>query len=85
MAFSTVVSYVAGLGLLRWDNPRIRKFFLTAPITIDLFLLGFFKYSNFLVDTLKHVSALFEMPVHLFTLDVVLPVGISSYTFHCRL
>src|SRR5437868_3802852 len=47
MAFSTIVSYVAGLGLLRCTNDKWRLGFLIVPITIDLCLLGFFKYAGF--------------------------------------
>ncbi|MBP7621318.1 MAG: hypothetical protein KA745_10150, partial [Gemmatimonadales bacterium] len=48
MAFSTLVSYAAGLGMLRYDaDPRKRKLCLIIPITVDLALLGFFKYANF--------------------------------------
>src|SRR6476661_2623631 len=49
MAFSTLVCYAAGLGFLRWSDPRHRRLCLLLPITADLALLGFFKYSNFLV------------------------------------
>jgi len=82
MALSTLVSYCAGLGLLRWQEPRVRKLCLIAPITIDLLLLGFFKYFNFIGETLMHLSGWLHAPIHVSTLDIVLPVGISFYTFH---
>ena len=82
MALSTVVSYLAGLGLMRWEKPRIRKVFLIAPIAIDLLLLGFFKYFDFFARTVTYVSGWLELPVHLSSFDIVLPVGISFYTFH---
>ena len=82
MALSTVVSYLAGLGLRGWDKQRVRKVFLIAPITIDLLLLGFFKYFNFFAMTVTHLSGLFGVPVHLSSFDILLPVGISFYTFH---
>src|SRR6476620_12258316 len=47
MAFSTAVSYFAGLGLLKWDDPRKRKLCLVIPVSVDLSLLAFFKYANF--------------------------------------
>src|SRR5690349_2781737 len=48
MLFSTLVSYFAGLGFLKWDaDPRKRKLCLVVPIVVDLALLGFFKYANF--------------------------------------
>jgi alginate O-acetyltransferase complex protein AlgI len=82
MAFSTLVSYFAGLGFLRWPQPRIRKLCLTVPITVDLLLLGFFKYCNFALETLTHLGSWLHTPMHLQALDIVLPVGISFYTFH---
>src|SRR6266536_3232634 len=45
MAFSTLVSFLAGLGFERWSDPRRRKLCLVVPITVDLTLLGFFKYA----------------------------------------
>src|SRR5206468_4105271 len=43
MAFSTLVSYFAGLGFLKCTTPRARRMCLVLPITVDLLLLGFFK------------------------------------------
>jgi alginate O-acetyltransferase complex protein AlgI len=82
MAFSTIVSYLAGLGLMHWEKPRVRKFFLVAPIAIDLLLLGFFKYFNFFAQTITTVSGWVALPGQLSSFDIVLPVGISFYTFH---
>ncbi|MGB9467382.1 MAG: MBOAT family O-acyltransferase [Candidatus Acidiferrum sp.] len=82
MAFSTAVSYFAGLGMLGTAEPRRRKLFLILPITIDLLLLGFFKYFNFTVSSFAQVSAWLHLPIHSPTLNIVLPVGISFYTFH---
>src|SRR5262245_1563826 len=50
MAFSTLVSYTAGRGFLRWKDPRHRRLCLVVPITVDLLLLGFFKYADFTLD-----------------------------------
>jgi len=82
MAFSTMVSYLAGLGFLRWQDARHRRWCLVVPITVDLLLLGFFKYTNFLLDTVKGAGAWLGWQVHVPHLDIVLPVGISFYTFH---
>lgn len=89
MAFSTMVSFTAGLGFLKFTTPRARKLCLVIPITVDLLLLGFFKYASFF---LKNVVELFNSVVnwtHVVDwnyipppLDIVLPVGISFYTFH---
>jgi len=78
MLFSTVVSYGAGLGFLRYSDEKHRKFFLIAPIAVDLLLLGFFKYTNFFLHTLESVFDVQGLPM----LNIILPVGISFYTFH---
>jgi alginate O-acetyltransferase complex protein AlgI len=82
MAFSTIVSYSAGLGFLRWSDPRRRRLCLIIPIVTDLTLLGFFKYANFLLDTSRSIAHLVGSDVNLPMLHVVLPIGISFYTFH---
>jgi alginate O-acetyltransferase complex protein AlgI len=83
MAFSTVVSYLAGLGFLHWDaKPQQRKFCLWLPIVVDLSLLAFFKYANFAVGTVRDVAYWFGNDVNVPHLDIILPIGISFYTFH---
>ena len=82
MAFSTLVAYSAGLGLLRWTDRRRRLLCLILPVTADLLLLGFFKYSNFILGTGEHVASWLGSPGTLPRLNIILPVGISFYTFH---
>lgn len=82
MAFSTVVSYTAGLGFLKYSDPKRRRLFLVVPIAVDLLLLGFFKYFNFTLDSTRAVANWFGAPVDLPHLNIILPVGISFYTFH---
>jgi alginate O-acetyltransferase complex protein AlgI len=83
MAFSTVVSYASGRGFLRWDdNPTLRKFCLWIPIVVDLSLLGFFKYANFAMSTVSGLARWFDADVSLPHLNIILPIGISFYTFH---
>jgi alginate O-acetyltransferase complex protein AlgI len=80
MLFSTVVSYSAGRGFLRTSNPRTRKLLLIAPITVDLLLLGFFKYINMAISSWNWIGASWHQPIS--ALNIVLPLGISFYTFH---
>lgn len=83
MAFSTLVSYLAGLGFLKWDvDPRKRKLCLVVPIVVDLSLLGFFKYANFGAATFASLVDAFGAQVKAPHLDIILPIGISFYTFH---
>lgn len=82
MAFSTLVSYFAGLGFLRYTTPRARRWCLVLPITVDLLLLAFFKYFNFALDSTRTVASWFGTDIALPHLNIILPVGISFYTFH---
>jgi hypothetical protein len=82
MAFSTLVSYSAGLGFLRWHGPAARRLCLALPITVDLLLLGFFKYANFVMASTRDVVRLFGADLAVPAWNIILPVGISFYTFH---
>ena len=83
MLFSTVVSYTTGLLLLREDwTERQRKYVLVVPVAVDLLLLGFFKYANFALSSVAGASTLLGHPVAIRHIDIVLPIGISFYTFH---
>ncbi len=82
MAFSTLVSFTAGLGFLRWTDPKRRKLCLVLPITVDLLLLGFFKYANFGLDSYRTVVQWMGADVHVPHYNIILPIGISFYTFH---
>jgi alginate O-acetyltransferase complex protein AlgI len=82
MAFSTLVSFLAGLGFLRWSSPRARRLCLVLPITVDLSLLAFFKYADFGMDTAREVAHLLGSDVRVPHLGIILPIGISFYTFH---
>lgn len=82
MAFSTMVSYLAGRGFLRFTTPRSRKLCLVIPITVDLCLLGFFKYANFTLTSVQEATHVLGWDITLPNLNIILPVGISFYTFH---
>jgi len=82
MAFSTLVSYSAGLGFLRWEDPRRRRLLLIIPIAADLAILGFFKYANFLVGSLGRMLNWAGAGIPIPHWNIILPIGISFYTFH---
>ena len=82
MAFSTLVAFVAGLGLRRLPDGPKRKAFMVVPIVIDLTILSFFKYANFALDSCAGLLRFTGVPVSSPHLDIILPVGISFYTFH---
>jgi alginate O-acetyltransferase complex protein AlgI len=82
MLFSTLVSYFAGLGFLRFDSSRQwRKALLIAPIVVDLSLLGYFKYADFAISSWNWAVA-WRGHAPIEPLDIILPIGISFYTFH---
>lgn len=58
-----------------------RRLLLACSVTINLVLLGFFKYFNFFADSLTSFLGLFGIDVDPVTLNVILPIGISFYTF----
>ncbi|HWE50626.1 MAG TPA: MBOAT family O-acyltransferase [Bryobacteraceae bacterium] len=83
MLFSTLVSYTAGrLFLMPGWTPRQRKWILGIPVTVDLLLLGFFKYADFTLQSFSSLLSFTGHPVHVPHLNIVLPIGISFYTFH---
>jgi alginate O-acetyltransferase complex protein AlgI len=82
MAASTLVSYFAGLGFLKYQDARIRKRLLVLPVVFDLAMLGVFKYANFTLASAKSLAETLHLSFHPPVLDIILPVGISFYTFH---
>jgi alginate O-acetyltransferase complex protein AlgI len=83
MAFSTLVSFTAGLGMLKHPlGSRGRKLYLVVPICVDLALLAFFKYTNFALDTVQTLAHIGGIDVAVPHLNIILPIGISFYTFH---
>ena len=73
----TVIDYSAGLWIAR-AAPERKKLALILSLSANLGFLGFFKYYNFLAETVVQVL---RMPSHAFALDIVLPLGISFHTF----
>lgn len=76
---STMVDYLVALALARTQTPRWRKGLLITSLTCNLGILGFFKYFNFFVASLESVFG--TLGLHAGTLHIVLPIGISFYTF----
>ncbi|HLN53762.1 MAG TPA: MBOAT family O-acyltransferase [Lentimicrobium sp.] len=78
---STIVDYFVGLRLASQKDPLKRKLLLTISIVSNLGMLGFFKYFNFFVDSFVDAYTLFGGSINPRTLNIILPVGISFYTF----
>ncbi|MCC6487094.1 MAG: MBOAT family protein [Candidatus Hydrogenedentes bacterium] len=81
MLISTVIDYGVALRLRTAEAPGIRKALLLASICTNLGLLGVFKYFNFFASSLADLASAFGITLHWTTLSIVLPVGISFYTF----
>ena len=79
--FSTLLDYVLALRMAATDDARKRKLLVTLSLVGNLGLLGVFKYLNFFIDSAANVLASFGMEPHWQTLSIILPVGISFYTF----
>ena len=78
LSFSTMLDYYSGIRIYHAETKHSRKLWLWASILINLGFLGFFKYYNFFIDSLIDVG----LNVAPSTLQFILPVGISFYTFH---
>jgi D-alanyl-lipoteichoic acid acyltransferase DltB (MBOAT superfamily) len=79
--FSTIVDYSVGLGLLKQENQTKRKILLWTSILVNLGFLGFFKYYNFFLDNFITAFSFFGTELNANSLNIILPVGISFYTF----
>ncbi len=78
---SAAVDYVVALKLERSDDEKHRKLLLTISMVANLGMLGFFKYCDFFITSFNDAFTFLGMPLGLRTLNIVLPVGISFYTF----
>ena len=81
IAFSSLIDYLVGLGLDKQEKKSKRKLLLTISIIVNLGFLGVFKYYNFFAQSLVDAFTLLGQPLKLSSLKIVLPVGISFYTF----
>ena len=79
--FSSFVDYYVGIGLGKTEIPQKRKILLWTSIFVNLGFLGFFKYFNFFSESFAEAFTLFGSHLDATRLNIVLPVGISFYTF----
>ena len=78
---SSLVDYYTGIYLSKEENPITRKRLLYLSIVVNLGFLGFFKYYNFFVDQFISSFSMLGADIQANTLNIILPVGISFYTF----
>lgn len=89
MLFSTTVTYLCSLLIefvkcTEWDDSkktRYKNIALVLSLGLNLFVLGYFKYTNFAINMLEKLLAVFHVSLQIPTFDIILPVGISFYTF----
>ena len=79
--FSTIVDYSVGRKLQNEENQAKRKILLWISILVNLGFLGFFKYYNFFLDNFISAFSFFGTEIKANSLNIILPVGISFYTF----
>ncbi len=79
--FSSIVDYTVALQINNSSDKIRRKVLLFISVLVNIGLLGFFKYYNFFVDSFVEAFSQFGIQMHARTLNVILPVGISFYTF----
>ena len=81
LLISSLADYFLGLRMSRTEMSKQRRIYLLCSLGINLGFLGFFKYFNFFIDSAIPVIEALGFQAHLPTLRIILPVGISFYTF----
>ena len=76
MLASITINYVSGLAIDKWAGAKIQNIVLAISVILNLILLFYFKYFNFLID---NINSAFKLSITL--PEVILPIGISFYTF----
>ena len=71
----TLLNYICGLIINKFDNQKIKKNIMITCVVLNLALLGYFKYTNFIIDNLNNLG------LNLNVLNIALPLGISFYIF----
>ena len=82
LAFSSILSYLAGRLIGATANPDRRRLVLAIAVALHLGLLGAFKYLDFFVLSANQLARLLGLEHELPFIEILLPVGISFFTFH---
>lgn len=82
IAFSTVIDFAIGNAIHKSAKSSNRKLLLTASLVVNLGLLAYFKYANFFIESfVDFSSSVLGLAPNMSSLSIILPVGISFYTF----
>lgn len=82
LIFSTLLDYFTGIKMHESPTKRMKQFWFWLSISINLGFLGIFKYYNFFIDSFAELLSGFGLQTNFWSISVILPVGISFYTFH---
>lgn len=82
LIFSTLLDYFTGIKMCDSQNKIQKKFWFILSMSINLGFLGIFKYYNFFIDSFSDLISNFGFKMNPHTINIILPVGISFYTFH---
>ena len=82
LIFSTLLDFYTGIKIHESPKQKMRLFWLWFSIIINLGFLGVFKYFNFFTSSFSQGLSLLGLKANLGSIQVILPVGISFYTFH---
>ncbi|NDV69756.1 MBOAT family protein [Dysgonomonas sp. 25] len=82
LAISTILCYYGGLRVSTATTKSGRKTWMFIAVIVNICFLGFFKYFNFFIHEFQEFLQLFGLSSSIHTLSIILPVGISFYTFH---
>ncbi len=82
LAISTLICYYTGQRIASAESAKGRKRWLWLGVVVSLGFLCYFKYFNFFIQSFADLLNLFGMEAHPLTLHIILPIGISFYTFH---
>lgn len=82
LIFSTLLDYYTGIKMEEAPNRRMKKFWFWLSISVNVGFLGVFKYFDFFSKSFAEGLSHLGLQVNPVTLDIILPVGISFYTFH---
>lgn len=82
LIFSISLDFFTGIKMAEASNKAQKKFWFWLSIGINLGFLGVFKYYNFFIDSFAQLLSKFGLESNFWSLNIILPVGISFYTFH---